>query len=79
MTLYQFIILGEIEQAEAIWDKAVFLGDRTEAEYKHILYQVDSFYAELHFHTEHNVLKRVRVFENTDHLQPYLDQMTIIV
>ena len=77
MTFYQFNALDEMDQAEAIWEKSVFLKDRTEGEYKYILYQVDSFYVELHYNLEHNVLKRGRVFANPDHLQPYLEQMTI--
>jgi hypothetical protein len=77
MTLCQFNKLDEIEQAEAIWEKSVLLGSRTDGEYWHILYQIDGFYVELHYHLVHNELKRARVFSNPDHLQPYLEQMTI--
>jgi hypothetical protein len=79
MTLYQFNALNEMQQAEAIWEYGVLLDSRIEGEYKHILYQIDSFYVELHYHMEHNTLKGARVFANPDHLQPYLEKMTICI
>ena len=77
MTLNQFNALDELEQAEAIWKNGVLLGNRTEGEYNHILYQIDGFYVELHFQMKQNTIKGARVFSNPDHLQPYLEQMTI--
>ncbi len=76
MTLRQFNKLDEIEQAEAIWEKGVFLSERTAGGYRYCLYQIDSFYVEFHYHIELNMLKRARVFANPDHLEPYLDQMS---
>jgi hypothetical protein len=77
MTLHQFNKLDEIEQADIIWENGVLLGSRTDGAYKHILYQIDSFYVELHYHIEHSELIGARVFANPDHLHPYLEQMTI--
>lgn len=79
MTLYQFNALDEMEQAEAIWEHGVLLGNRTDGAYRHILYQIDGFYVELHYHMEHNALKGARVFANPDHLQPYLEKMLICI
>lgn len=77
MTLYQFNTLDEIEQAEAILEHGVVLGNRTDGEYNDILYQLGSFYVEIHYHMERNQIKGARMFANPDHLQPYLEQMTI--
>lgn len=79
MTLYQFNALDELQQADVIWEQGVFLGSRTEEPYEYILYQIDGFYVELHCHTKQNSIKRARVFSNPDHLQPYLEEMTIFI
>ncbi len=76
MTLYQFNDLDEMEQAEAVWD-AVFVADREDEEHKILLYQIDSFYVEVYYHSEYNVIRRFRSFSSTDQLQPYLDKIKL--
>ena len=71
MTLYQFIALDEQEQAEAVWD-AVFIADRQDEEHRILLYQIDSFYVEVYYHKEYNVIRRLRPFASTEQLHPYL-------
>ncbi len=46
MTLYDFIALDEMEQAEAVWN-GVFIADRKDQEHRILLYQVNSFYVEV--------------------------------
>ena len=77
MTLYQFNGLDEMEQHEAIWEHGVHIGERLEGEYKIILYQIFSFYVELRYHIEHNVLKGSRSFSSTEQLKPYLKNIEI--
>ena len=76
MTLDHFHTLDEGEQMEAVWN-GVELGERFEGEYKISLIQIDSFYVELFHHVEHNVLKRIHSFSDTDHLQPYVNTITL--
>ena len=78
MTLYEFNQLDEMEQAEAVWD-GVFIGDREDAEHKILLYQIDSFYVEVYYHKEYNVIRRFRSFSSTDQLQPYLEKIKISI
>ena len=49
MTLYQFNMLDEQEQIEAIWYKSVKLAEREDEEHFYNLYQIDSFYVEEKF------------------------------
>ena len=77
MTLYQYNDLDEAEQHEAIWEHGVHIGERIEGEYKIILYQIFSFYVELRYHIEHNVLKGARSFSSTEQLKPYTDKIDI--
>lgn len=72
MTLYQFNALDETEQHQAVWNNGVHVGDRVEGEHKIILYQLFSFYVELYYHTELNVLRRLRSFSSTECLDAYI-------
>ena len=77
MTLYEFNMLDEMEQAEAIWD-AVCIDGRDDQEHKILLYQIDKFYVEVYYHKEYNVIRRFRSFESTDQLEPYLKKIDLI-
>jgi hypothetical protein len=77
MTLYQYNYLDEAEQHEAIWEHGVHIGERLEGEYKIILYQIFSFYVELFYHMEFNVLRRLRSFSSTECLDAYIQQFDL--
>ena len=77
MTLYEFNALDEMEQAEAIWD-SVFIADWEDREHKILLYQRDTFYIEVYYHNEYNVIRRFRSFSSIEQLNPYLDEMDLI-
>jgi len=78
MTLYQFNFLDELEQSEVLWDKGVMIGDLEDKVYKYILYQIDSFYVELKYHKENNVIQGMKTFASTDApLKPYLDKLDL--
>ena len=76
MTLYQFNALDEMEQAEAVWS-GVHIGERRDEEHNILLYQIDSFYVEVYFNRELNVIRKFRSFSSTDQLGPYLDSIDI--
>lgn len=61
-----------MEQAEVIWDHGAHIGERIEGEHKIILYQIFSFYVELYYHMEYNVLRRLRSFSSTECLEAYI-------
>jgi hypothetical protein len=51
MTLYQFNMLDEMEQAEAVWS-VTHIGERQDEDHSILLYQIDSFYVEVFYHRE---------------------------
>jgi hypothetical protein len=63
MTLYPFNLLDEMEQHEALWEHGVMVGDKVEDVHRVVLYQLDSFYVELYYHVEYNVLRKLRSFQ----------------
>ena len=69
--------MTEMEQADVIMEKGVLVGKRTNGFYNILLFQVDSFYAEIYYHSHFNVIIKIRTFSNTDALEPYLQQIEI--
>ena len=65
-----------MEQAEAVWS-GVHLGERQDEEHTILLYQIDSFYVEVYYHREYNLIRRMRSFSSVDQLAPYLRQIDI--
>ena len=76
MTLYEFLALDEMEQAEAVWS-ATHIGEREDEEHKILLYQIDGFYVEVYYHKEYNVIRRMRPFASIDQLEPYLKKVDL--
>ena len=77
MTLYQFNLLNEIQQAEMLWENGVHIGEREEGEHTIVLYQIDGFYVEVFYHRGLNEIKRFRSFSSVDQLMPYTDKISI--
>lgn len=78
MTIYQFNSLDEGEQMEAIWKHGVHIGERDEPTFRYILYSVSSsFFIELKYHRENNVLVRSTAFKTETLLEHYLPNIDI--
>ncbi len=76
MTINEFNHLDEMEQAEAIWE-GIFIDNRVENGLVILLYQIDSFYVEVFYHQELNVIRGLRSFTNTNQLEPYLRKINL--
>jgi len=76
LTLYHFNELNENDKARATWE-GVFLAHREDGVYRILLYQIDSFYVEVYYDKEKNVLIKFKSFLTTRLLDPYLDQIEI--
>lgn len=59
MTLKEFNELDELEQQEAIWEGKL-IADTEDGEHKILLYQIDSFYIEVYYHKEYNVIRKYK-------------------
>lgn len=77
MTLQQFNGLEEIMQAAILWKRGVHIATRDDQVYQYLLYQLDSFYVEVLYHVEFEVIHRFRTFSNTSQLEPYLEPLNI--
>ncbi len=67
----------EIERARTLLEKAVFLIERTDGFYITKLYQLHNLYLEVVWHKHFNVVVKVCSFTDTEHLEPYLDTISL--
>ena len=72
-----FQILDQFDQLQVIEDKAVFLDHRQAGDYSVGLFQVEGFYVEVFFHVIKLTYNRIRVFDDTCFLDPYIEQIDI--
>lgn len=74
MTLYQFKLLGESEQIDAIWDSPL-LAIIEDDEFTYELHQLGPFYAEVKYRKPNRTISAIKTFKKPGLLKPYLDQM----
>jgi len=77
MTLYEFKLLNEDEQASMLWDIGVFLIERQDQIFRYVLYQIDGFYVEVWYHKDLNAIQSLKSFSSTRQLEPYLSKIKI--
>jgi len=77
MTLFYYNELNDREQHEVLWEHGIHIGGRIDGEHKIILYQIFSFYVELYYNPDYDVLKRLRSFSRLEFLDPYIEQLDI--
>ena len=76
MTLYQFKMLTEEQQADVVWG-GMFLDIRNEKEHNILLYAVDEFYVEVYYSPLLNKIERLQPFRSINPLEPYLDSFNV--
>ena len=79
MTIKEFLGSDEMEQAEALWEHGVHIGERDDEVYRYVLYQLEAFYVETWYHKEYNVIRKFRAFEDTNELAPYTEHIKIVL
>jgi hypothetical protein len=77
MHIFDFHRLSEKQQLDSLEETGVFIAERNGAFYNIKLYQIDSFYVELYYHTHFIVVVYINCFTNTDCLDPYLENIDI--
>jgi hypothetical protein len=77
MTDRLYTTTSDIERARALWEKGVLLAKRTEGFYRLQLYQLHDVYLEVTWHIHFNVVVKVSSFTDTEHLEPYLESVSL--
>jgi hypothetical protein len=77
MTDRSYTTTTEIERARALWEKAVLIAERRDGFYTTMLYQLHDIYLEVVWHNHFNVVVKVCSFTTTEHLEPYLKDISL--
>jgi hypothetical protein len=59
-------------QAQTLKDYGVLIEERLEKEDQVLVYQMQSFYAEVYYHKGYKIIKKLRSFTNADNVFPYV-------
>jgi len=74
MKIYDFLILGEQEQYQSVWDQGKHIDDIIVDKIHYQLYAIGDFYVEIHYSTADNKITGKLAFKAGEPLEKYLRQ-----
>jgi len=77
MIIQQFDTLSKENQQQVLLKEGIFLAEREDGPFRIMLYQLNGFYVEVYFFKLYNKVAFFQTFEDTEVLQPYLDQVDV--
>jgi hypothetical protein len=77
MTTYEFSLLTIRDQVDLLYRDGVYAGKRRDGDALVILYQLDGFYVEVFYLKYRCQVERLRAFNSTSFLTPYLQDIDI--
>jgi len=77
INLSDFRLLEDSVQVDLLYEKGCYLGKRRADECIILLYQLDSFYAEIYYRRYRRIIQQILCFQSTQFLDPYLQQMDV--
>jgi hypothetical protein len=77
MTMYEFKVLSDEERMDVLYADGVYIGKRKENNLTLVLYQLHTFYVEIMYRKYRCYIHSMRGSENTEILEPYLDQIDV--
>lgn len=72
MKLYEFLVLSDALQFQAVWDLGVFIDSVISGKIYYNLYSVGDFYVEVHYDAFTNAIIDKLAFRQGKHLDKYL-------
>jgi hypothetical protein len=77
MLLQEFKYETKQTKKQLILDYGVYIANRVKDQYILLLYQIDSFYAEVFYDYQEEQIGYIRTFNSTEELKPYLKNIDI--
>jgi hypothetical protein len=77
MGINYFSTLPKKAQQEVLLAQGTFLKERTDGPFRIMLYQLESFYVEVHFFNLYNKVAFFSAFGNMEGLEPYLETIDV--
>jgi len=76
MKLYEFLMLDEQLQYQAVWDHGVHIDNIIFEKVNYVLYSINDFYVEVHYDVATNKIIGKLPFKNGEPLDKYLRGLT---
>lgn len=77
MKLYEFNRMDKNMQEQTLKDHGVLIEERLEKEDQVLVYQMQSFYAEVYYHKGYKIIKKLRSFTNAENVFPYVKNVDV--
>jgi hypothetical protein len=77
MTIDEYNLLNQQQQAVVLYNKAVYVGKHRVNDKVRVLYQLENFYVEVSYHKYRYYIDTIECTTSTAILNPYLDQVDI--
>lgn len=77
MKLYEFNRMDKNMQEQTLKDYGVLIEERLEKEDQVLVYQMQSFYAEVYYHKGYKIIKKLRSFTNANNVFPYVKNVDV--
>lgn len=77
MTLFDFQLNTIPEQVAILYQQGVYIGKRKQDGQTTLLYQLDSFYAEVFYRKYRRYVARIKCSASISILDPYLEQINV--
>ena len=77
MLLHEFKYQEKKKKSKLLIENGIYLASRYIPGYQLLLFAVDSFYVEVHYDTEHELLSYFKAFSGVDELEPYLEAIDL--
>jgi hypothetical protein len=77
MLLQEFKYETKQTKKKLILDYGIYVANRLKDQYILLLYQIDSFYAEVYYDYQEEQIGYIRTFHSTEELKPYLNKIDI--
>ena len=77
MKLSEFILLNEKQKRFVVMNHGLLVAKRKNQQQMIFLFQMENYYVETWFRREDKAIESFLVFRDTDHLQPYLDNIPL--
>jgi hypothetical protein len=77
LSLAEFAGLPQSMQFEILHKHGVYVGKRKKGEQTVVLFQLHGFYVEVYYKQYRKIIDHIVTSDNTDIIQPYLDQINI--
>ena len=77
MKLFDFSLLSQTEQLDVLYKEGIYLAQVKNSHSHRILFQYNGFYVEIVYKKYRSLVKTIRCFESTEHIDVYLQKIDI--